>query len=338
MSTIPFPCVERNPFVHENRVTSPRRSRRNHLSLPPAVYCTDKRIRHAIAASDGCCDWPARQLAAHCGVSISTFYRHTALIVERNTLSRTPRPGKGLRDDTSLWTLPGITVVIPSSCKTPTPPKNEREKLVILNTTTSASTPPTPRGDGVVLTDRDRRRQRNHERRQAHYREVRERQDRRQRCNGLQPLTAVEQAAGHVMACIGVKPTLWKTREAIVKALETWLSGVGKGGVVEAVNAMVGAWLNYDKVACRYPLKFQFKPIGFFGGNHWMSEDGWGVDYHRVEQAMKASVGVYYGTFDEFVQPKLDMVALRAKMAALVAASVDKDVDNVDLGGTGWRG
>lgn len=184
--------------------------------------------------------------------------------------------------------------------------KNVRVKQV-LEIEKQATT--TPVGCGVALTERDGRRERKHQHRQEHYREVRERQ--RPRCSGERPYTAVEQAAGHVMARIGVEAKMTATREAIVKALGTWMREKG-GDLAAAVNAMVARWLDYANLP--HPRLFEFKPIGFFKGNHWASELGWGIDWRGVKQATEASVGVWRGES----KPAIDMAALREKMAKLL--------------------
>jgi hypothetical protein len=162
-------------------------------------------------------------------------------------------------------------------------------KSLSRNNTEILTTPPQPPEGEVVrcgATNREVRRQRNHERRQAHYREVRERRE-RHRCSVQQPLSAINEAAGHVMACIGVNPALRLTREAIVKSLEAWMARNTSAGYIAAARAMVEAWRCYGKV----PTKFRFGPIGFFQGNHWASTDGWCIDERELRHRQMASVG-----------------------------------------------
>jgi hypothetical protein len=161
---------------------------------------------------------------------------------------------------------------------------------------------------------RELRRQRQQERRQEHYRKVRERGPQR-RCKAYTP---VEEAAGHVMACIGVAPSMRLTRAAIVQALETH-----GGELAAAVNALVAKWKDYATLD--YPRKFMYKPIGFFGGNHWQDESRWGLDHDRMAEAMQASIGTHKAP-----PAPVDFAALSAKIANLLGGRTPDDFEEED--------
>jgi hypothetical protein len=153
------------------------------------------------------------------------------------------------------------------------------------------------------------------------------------RCSGTpQTFSEVELAAGHVMTCIGVKPSLHRTRAAIAEALENWLMiAEGRaGGLAAAVNAMVAAWKDYDTL--NYPRKFRFQPIGFYAGNHWTEgswAESWGLDVEAMASETRASVGT------SKPEPKVDMAALKAKMAALLASYPQDDFEDDEEGSEG---
>jgi hypothetical protein len=126
--------LQQKSEVNSNRKSLPTRyprRRRNHLNLSPGVYLTFKAICRAIAACGGCCDWDAAKLAHHCGVGVSTYFTHSAILVSRGLIVRVPRPGHGKYNETSLLMRPKVLnsstldsereVLSPLTSKTNTP-------------------------------------------------------------------------------------------------------------------------------------------------------------------------------------------------------------------------
>jgi hypothetical protein len=194
--------------------------------------------------------------------------------------------------------------------------------------TKASTTPPAPQGGTVGCGDRrapvDSRPRRHAERRSRRHREVRERGPMR-RCKVAAPpavLTATEQAAVAVMERIGVAPRMWLTRAAVVLSLEAWMAETG-GVLAAAVNCMVARWKAYE--TCDWPRLFTFGAIGFFQGNHWRSEDGWGLDYAKMKLRRQARIGV------SDAAKVVDLDAVRDKMAGLLANFDFEGYDDGDM-------
>jgi hypothetical protein len=132
---------------------------------------------------------------------------------------------------------------------------------------------------------------------------------RRPRC-----LTPEAQAALAIMAALRFSPALSGTREAIKTAVELWMDLHPGKGPEWAVNPLVAVWKDY-KAAAPW-LKYHWGAMSFFGEHHWPDPGSWPVDLQALRMAREASVGTYRPP----PAARVDLAAVRAKTAALIAA------------------